>query len=242
MTMPKTGNVNLSYLTSKIFVDDSSIKNLNNSKVRDWLDIQSGNVSLIGSRNIALHLGRTATTQNSPLNKAVQGYDRRVENESFGSRAAVDLIDKSGKPGYYIYIKNAGSDSFGGSTQASASYANVFFKLTDANRTIRISGNSDRVSRHTSGAGTATLKMSVIASSSGYISGATDYLSTETLNRTSDSGSNKTWTYDVPVTTSKPYITLSFENAQSSPGGFNGGTPNIPYMGVNLYNVKVELL
>ena len=242
MTMPKTGNINLSYLTSKIFVDDSSIKNLNNSKVRDWLDIQSGNVSLIGSRNIALHLGRTATTQNSPLNKAVQGYDRRVENESFGARAVVDLIDKSGKPGYYLYIKNPGVPAYGGSTTPTAVYANVFFKLTDANRTIRISGNSDRTSKHSSGSGTAQLKLSVLASSSGYISGTTDYLKTETLNSTSHSGSIKTWSYEVPVTTSKPYITLSFENKQDSPGGFSGGSPNIPYMGVNLYNVKVELL
>ena len=242
MTMPKTGNINLSYLSSKIFVDDSSIKNLNNSKVRDWLDTPSGNVSLANSRNIALHFGKTATTQNSPLNKAVQGYDRRAENVSFGSNAVVDLRDKSGKPCYYLYIKNTGLPAYGGSTTPTACYANVFFKLTDANRTIRITGNSDRKTRHTGGQGSATLKLAVIASDTNYISGATDYLTTETLNSTSQSGGNKTWQYDVPVTLAKPYITLSFENKQDSPGGFSGGEANIPYMGVELYNVKVELL
>lgn len=242
MTMPGSGNIKLSYLSSKIFVDDSSIKNLNNSKVRDWLDVPNGNVSLANSRNIALHLGKTETTQNSPPNKAVQGYDRRVENESFGSRAAVDLRDKLGETCYYLYIKNGGSDSFGGSTQPSASYANVFFKLTDANRTIRVSGNSDRTIRSTFIQGTATLKLSVIASDVNYITGASDYLLTENLNTTSGSTDNQTWQYDVPVSLSKPYITLSFENKQTSPGGFAGGIANIPYMGVELYNVKVELL
>ena len=118
----------------------------------------------------------------------------------------------------------------------------MFFKLTDANRTIRITGNSDRKTRHTGGQGSATLKLAVIASDTNYISGATDYLTTETLNSTSQSGGNKTWQYDVPVTLAKPYITLSFENKQDSPGGFSGGEANIPYMGVELYNVKVELL
>lgn len=46
MTIPSTGDINLSYLTSKIFVDDSSITNLNNSKVRDWLDVPTGDGSI----------------------------------------------------------------------------------------------------------------------------------------------------------------------------------------------------
>ena len=245
MTMPKTGNVNLSYLGSKIFVDDSSIRNLSNSKVRDWLDTPTGNVSLAGSRNIALHLGRTATTQNTPPNKAVQGYDRRAENTSFTSwsdYAKVDFMTKGGKPCYYLYIKNHGWGTTSGTLQPTAVYANVFFKLTDASRTVRISGNCDRTERHTSGQGTATLIMSVLASDTDYITGATDYIESRTLISTSSPSASATWTYDVPITTSKPYITMSFECRQSGPGGQSGGVANAPFMGVQLYNVKAELL
>lgn len=245
MTMPKTGNINLTYLGSKIFVDDSSIKNLNNSKVRDWLDTQSGNVSLANSRNIALHLGKTKTTQNSPKNKAVQGFDCRAENATVnGSRSKVELRSKSGKPCYYLYIENSGyGSSSGGSPQPSASYANVFFKLTDANRSIRVTGNVDRKEKGNPGSlGGNTIKLSVIASASDYITGATDYLTTTNIHSSSDGSTNKTFDVSAAVTLSKPYITISFENRQSSPGGTSGGQPNAPYMGVEIYNVKVELL
>ena len=245
MTMPKTGNVNLSYLGSRIFVGDSSINNLNNSKVRDWLDTPTGNVSLAGSRNIALHLGRTETTRNTPPNKAVQGYDRRAENTTFDGwpdYTKVDFMEKGGKPCYYLYIKNHGYGTSSGSIQPTAVYANVFFKLTDADRTARISGNCDRTERHTSGQGSATLKLSVIASETGYLTGASEYIETHKLIDATDSSSSKTWTYDLPITTSKPYITLSFENREISPGGQSGGVANAPFMGVQLYNVKAELL
>lgn len=245
MTMPKTGNVNLSYLGSKIFVDDSSIKNLNNSKVRDWLDTPTGNVSLAGSRNIALHLGRTETTRNTPPNKAVQGYDRRAENTSFDGwpdYTKVEFMEKVGRPCYYLYIKNHGYGTSSGSIQPTAVYANVFFKLTDADRTLRVSGNSDRTERHTEGQGVADLKLSVIASDTDYLSGASEYIVTHDLISTSDAPSSITWTYDVPIATSKPYITLSFQNKEVSPGGQSGGATNAPFMGVQIYNVKAELL
>lgn len=225
MTMPKSGDLKLSDVADRIFGQAGYIT-LSENRVRDYLGVQTGDISLASTRSRAFGGGRIDAGRNpsimqrqTDVDTSINGTSGNVINASIGYNPNPSW---SGK----VYATNIWN-------QKGAQYLCGYFYCHPDVSSITVSVDCARNYDHRPSTG-GELKLQVRGFQSGYLSGGMSELYNDRIMNYNTGAQNITRTMSVPA--GHPHIQIAFQITNNA----GMGIPNTETgIGFQMSNIKV---